>query len=440
MTGSGASTNARTWLVAGLVAGALLRILALPLPGTGDVLTWKIWSYSAAHDVTQVYGVGGDPPVHRELHWRSESTTVDYPPFVLGELALAGRLYRHFRPDFDDSAWLTACVKLPGLIFEAGFVALLLTRGRRWLGDGARWAAMVFWLNPLVILNGATLGYLDAEMTVPLMLALVTAWNEQPVAAGVLTALAVLTKAQAIFVVPAIAVTLAARTPRARALAAAAAGTIGTSALVLLPFVIRGAGRNLVQAVGRLATHDMLSGQAANIWWIVTWVLRVGVVWTEWGARRALTQVIGILAISRVEELGYPNARPVGLALVAIAIGWACWRMRRLTQLSQAAALGAWCAYAYAMLAAQVHENHWYPVVPLLILAAASDRRYRGVLAAISIIAALNLYLFYGLGFGWPPITHRTWTGIDATVVLAVVNVFVFARFGRLMNSSSRAA
>ena len=105
------------------------------------------------------------------------------------------------------------------------------------------------------------------------MLALISAWNEQPVTAGVLTALAVLTKAQAIFVVPAIAVTLAARNPGARALAAAAAGAIATSALVLLPFVIRGAGRNLVQAVSRLAP------------------------------------------------------------------------------LSQAAALGAWCAYAYAMLA-----------------------------------------------------------------------------------------
>ena len=145
MTGSGASTNARTWLVAGLLAGALVRVLTLPLPGTRDVLTWKIWSYSASHDVTQVYGVGGDPPVRRELHWGRQSTTVDYPPFVLGELALAGRLYRLVRP---------------------GFVALLATRGRRWLGDGARWAAMAFWLNPLVILNGATLGYLDAEMTV----------------------------------------------------------------------------------------------------------------------------------------------------------------------------------------------------------------------------------------------------------------------------------
>src|SRR5262245_8297347 len=201
MTGSAAFTKSRRWLVLGLTAGAVLRALALPLQGTGDVLTWKIWSYSAAHDVTQVYGVGGDPPIRRVLHWRDEATTVDYPPFVLGELALAGRLYRHFCPAFDDTRWLNACVKLPGLIFEAGFVALLLTRGRRWLGDRAPWAAMAFWLNPLVLLNGATLGYLDAEMAVPLMLALLSAWSEGAVAAGVLTAIAILTKAQAVFVV-----------------------------------------------------------------------------------------------------------------------------------------------------------------------------------------------------------------------------------------------
>jgi hypothetical protein len=83
--------------------------------------------------------------VRRELHWRSESTTVDYPPFVLGELALAGRLCRHFRPH-STTPLADRCVKLPGLIFEAGFVALVLARPalarrRRAL------AAMAFWLN-----------------------------------------------------------------------------------------------------------------------------------------------------------------------------------------------------------------------------------------------------------------------------------------------------
>jgi hypothetical protein len=331
-------------------------------------------------------------------------------------------------------------VKLPGVVFEAGFVALLLTHGRRWIGDVAPWAALAFWLNPLVILNGPVLGYLDAEMTVPLMLALVCAFGEHPAVAGALTALAVLTKAQAIFVVPAIAITLVARDTRLRALVVAVASGLVTSILVISPFVIRGAGRNLAQAVGRLATHDMLSGQAANMWWIVTWVLRVAAVWTAWGARRALTQIIDILAISRVVDLGYPDARHVGLTLVVIAVVWGCWRMRHLTRLAEAAALAAWCAYAYAMLAAQVHENHWYPAVPLLVLAAAADRRYRGVLAAVTVIAALNLYLFYGLGADWPEVTHRSWTGIDATVVLAVVNVFVFARFARLLATDAPAA
>ena len=37
--------------MAAFATGALLRVLAVPLPGTADVLTWKIWSYSAAHDV-----------------------------------------------------------------------------------------------------------------------------------------------------------------------------------------------------------------------------------------------------------------------------------------------------------------------------------------------------------------------------------------------------
>ena len=115
-----------------------MRVLTLPLPGTRDVLTWKIWSYSASHDVTQVYGVGGDPPVRRELHWGRQSTTVDYPPFVLGELALAGRLYRLVRPAFDDSAWLTACVKLPGLIFEAGGGSAMARAGPPWRSGSIR--------------------------------------------------------------------------------------------------------------------------------------------------------------------------------------------------------------------------------------------------------------------------------------------------------------
>jgi hypothetical protein len=184
----------------------------------------------------------------------------------------------------------------------------------------------------------------------------------------------------------------------------------------------------------------MLSAQAANVWWIFTWALRVADVRSEWGWWRALTQDVRILGITRAEALGYPNPREIGLTFVVAAIGWACWRSRRLTSLGQTAALAAWCAYAYAMLAAQVHENHWYPVVPFLALAAGADRRYVGPFVAISAIGAINLLLFYGVGSDWPPIVSRAWTGIDASVLLAFVNVGVFAWFGWRLSSAFPAA
>jgi hypothetical protein len=50
----------RSTVVGLLLAGAVLRAAALPLPGTGDVGSWKIWSFAAATDPAGVYGVGGN--------------------------------------------------------------------------------------------------------------------------------------------------------------------------------------------------------------------------------------------------------------------------------------------------------------------------------------------------------------------------------------------
>src|SRR5207253_2125023 len=73
----------RRVLAAAVVTGLLLRILALPLPGTGDVVIWKVWSFAGSNDLTSMYGIGGSPPERRALHWRGEAMTVDYPPVAL---------------------------------------------------------------------------------------------------------------------------------------------------------------------------------------------------------------------------------------------------------------------------------------------------------------------------------------------------------------------
>ena len=424
---------ARRLLVPGLILGALLRAAALPSRGTGDVDVWKIWSFSAAHDLTGVYGVGGSPPERRLLHWQGNETTVNYPPIAMAEMAAAGRLYGWWDPLFKDSSALNAAVKLPALAAEALLIGLILTWGRRRFGpEAAAWTALTMALNPALVLAGPVLGYVDALMAVPAVAALAAADAGAGWLAGMLATVAVFTKPQAIVACPVIGVILMSRHHGWRPAVGAVFGASLTSASVLLPYVARGAWANMVQALGRLATHDMLSGNAANIWWIFTWILRVIDVAGEWGWWRALSQEVRILAISRAVALGYPNARVVGTVLVTVACGWAAWRARRAS-FAAAAALAGWSAYAYAILAAQVHENHLYLAVPFFVVAAGLDRRYRALLWWVSAIFALNLLLFYGFGRGLPFPLDRHWTGIDASVLLACVSVGVFVwSVGRL--------
>lgn len=429
--------SGRRQLIVALILGAAIRAWGLPQPGTGDVLIWKVWSFAAAHDVTGMYGVGGSPPERRVLHWRGIEMTVDYPPVSLYELGLAGKAYQALRPTFDDSPWLNVAVKAPGLLCEIALVVLLLWSAPAVVGEArARYAAIAVWLGPAVLLNGPILGYLDAEMTVPLAMAVWLIGRDNAVAVGALTALAVMTKAQVAFAVPVVvALTLWPARARLTTMVALGAGAAGVSVLAVLPFVLRGAWTNLVQAVSRLASHDMLSGQQANIWWILTWFLRVQDDYRDAGWIRALRQDTRILGIERAMELGYPNARVVGLTLVAAGLAWACWRARRVRGPADGFALAAWSLHLYAVAAAQVHENHLYAAALLLAPAAGFADRYRRIFWSVSTVAALNLYLFYGFGDGWPSVVPRAITFIDATVVLSVANVAAFAWFTAVLAS-----
>ena len=164
-------------LIAGfLFLGASIRIALLPLPGSPDVGSWKAWSFAASTDSTALYGVGGDPPQRRLINWRGIKSTTEYPPLALYELGVVGRIYAAIDPAYADSRLLTALIKMPGLAAELAVVLALLVWGRRVLGaDAANWTAIAIWLNPAIILNGAALGYLDAQMAMPAVLALVAA-------------------------------------------------------------------------------------------------------------------------------------------------------------------------------------------------------------------------------------------------------------------------
>lgn len=423
-----------TFLVA-LVVSLAIRVLALPLPGTEDMMVWKIWSYAGAHDVLGMYGIGGDPPERRRLEFRGRFTTVDYPPAALYEMALAGTLYRRLFPDYPNDWTLTAAVKLPGLVAGIALTAALYVGIGRLTRDvfAARFAAVAYWCNPATILNAEVLGYLDPLMLAPAVTAMLALHLDAALLAGALFAMALLTKPQALLLGPAFALATW-HTGGLRRLLTTGATAVATIIAGALPYLLAGAGRNMQVAFGSWqARRDILSGNAANLWWIATWLARSYNVVPLLGVPGALLmRVQRILAISSWMEMGLPNPRPIGQALVVAGTGWGLWTTWRCARPAVHFALAAFTVHVFFTLGVSVHEHHLMSAVPMLAAAAALDRRFRPIFYLVSAIVALNMNFFYGINRGWGAIP-RSITGLDATVVLACVNLAALIWHARVL-------
>lgn len=422
-----------------LLVGALIRCAALPLGGTHDTVPWRIWSYNAAVEgVSRLYGVGGTPPEWRTLSYLGAEGQATYPPLALYELGLAGRAYRALNHGAFPNTWpLMVAIKMPALLADVGTALLIYFVVRRTNERTARWSTLAYWLNPGIVLDGAALGYLDPQFMLPILASLVAASSGRAALAGVLAAAAVLTKPQPVIMGPAIALALwhstTDATVRMKRFAWSLLAGVACAALLAGPVFAAGGGPNLLQAMGRLEAHDMLSGNATNVWWIVGWIVRAVYSVEDYGVVGAFTHETRILAVSRFIEVGGPNPRTIATLMVVVAMAWAVWTARRGRDLWLWAGLSAFLVHAYAVLAVQVHENHLFAAVPLLALAAAGRAGFRPVFVAMSAIFALNLNLFYGISedAGWA--IPRGLTVIDMTVVLAVVNCAALVWHGRVL-------
>ncbi len=412
----------------------LVRLVGLPLPGTEDVEVWKLWSHAGADDVLGVYGVGGTPPERRLLEFRGRYTTVDYPPVALYQMAVVGKAYRALFPDYPNDWRLTAAVKLPGFFAGLTLTWLLYATVRRLTGSHARaqWIALAFWANPATILNAEVLGYLDPLLMLPSVMAIVCLHLQRPVWAGALLAIAVLIKPQGILVGPAF-LMAAWHTGGVRRIVTAGASCAVWLVLGVLPFVLVGALPNMLLAFGSWqGRRDILSGYAANLWWIATWLARAYNMIPQFGFPGAYFEpVFRILAITSWMEMGLPNPRPFGTVLIAVACLWALWQTRRSPRLAVHASLAAFTVQAFFVLGVSVHEHHMMLAVPFLAIAAALEPAFRPIFFALSASVALNMNLFYGIsrGYGWA--IPRTITPIDLSVLLAFVNVGLLFWHGR---------
>jgi Glycosyltransferase family 87 len=411
--------------------GLLVRVATLPLPGHDDVITWKIWSYAATENLTGMYGVGGTPPERGIVRWGERWSTVDYPPFFLYEYGLVGRVFKAIFPDYPDGLRLLVAIKLPVLLANAALAWLLFATVRRVTerDDAAWWAALAYWLNPATMFGGEMLGYVDPLLTLPAMCGLVLAWTGRRLWAGVLIAIAVATKPQAVLIGPAFALLLW-QTAGVSGIVGAGAAFMATLAAVALPFAMRGAMGNMWLAFGSFVERrDTMSAFAANVGWLINWALRSSMGVPELGWRAYLQVVPRPLAISRFEELGYPNPRPFCAVIIAGVVAWAMWMVHRTKDLAAIAALGAFTVHAFFVLNVGMHESHQLFEIPLLVLAAALRPGLRPLLVAVSAIVTLNINFYYGISLGWGWAIPRQITGIDVSVVLAFLNVATLAWF-----------
>jgi hypothetical protein len=424
-----------------LALATLVRLAGLPLRGTEDVGTWKIWMVAAAKDVTTVYGVGGHPPVRGELHWKQFTTTVDYPPVALYELGAMGQLYRLVDPAFDDGPLLTAAVKLPGLFFGIALTALLWWTVTHFTQDtrAAEAVAVAYWANPATILNGEVLGYLDPLMMFPAIASVVLLHLNAAEWAGASLAIAIFTKPQAILLAPLFALA-AWNVGGTRAMVGAVVGGTLTTAVIMLPFALIGALPNMWLAFGSfIARRDILSGYAANIWWIVNYLLRAWYQIPRLGVVPAyLAPVHRIMAVSTFQEVGFPNPRPFGTLLAATTTAWGLWQLRHARELALHLLGAAFIVHAFFVLSVGVHEHHMMLTVPLLALAAALRRSLWPLFWVISAIVALNMNLFYGIGLGVGWSVPRRLLLIDLSVLLSVANVLALVWHGRMVMREAR--
>jgi hypothetical protein len=336
-----------------------------------------------------------------------QNNFADYPPFasvILLFVAKAG----------------AACSIDTFFAFKISlFLALLCTTLCFWAWT--RDAAMTGLLAFSLFFNGVALCYLDTYFAPTLILSLWALQRKRLALFSLLFTASCLIKWQPLVIAPFLALHAASlatdRSDDRRAMAVVGLRLVAP-ALGLILFVVAVFGYRPIVASLRMAlNHTLLSGNALNFNWLVTWFLH----------------------LFQPERFGAIKDGLVNLVFINPAEGWAraikwvfiffylgvLWRLFK-TRASFAGAIECALAgyLAYFVFNIGVHENHLFLATVLAAVLAPGNW-----LRAILIVAMsnLNLIIFYGftgggLGFG------RV-VGIDVTLIFATVNVLLFLYF-----------
>jgi hypothetical protein len=379
------------------ILSVLTAMIFARSPGTDDFDVWRLWVRNAS-----TLGLVNGYSANAET----------YPPlasaFLFGASKLPGL---SGRPEIDPF----------GAIKLAIFVFLLLSAVVTWLWTRDMKITLILYFA--LLLNSVALGYIDIFFAPSLLLSLWMLRKRRLLWFSVFFTLSFLTKWQPILIAPFIMLYALDIRPDShwrhvdpkRFLS-----HVILPAFTMIGLIIIMYGYTPVERAFKLSLTDpILSGNALNLNWIITYFMHVGQPGRYGGLQNGMANYVtdapGVITIvPRLLFYGFYGASIVLLLR----------REKTFQNLLIFATLGVLSYYTFNV---GVHENHLFLATILASLMFWLDVRLRVVSVILILISNINMFLFYGVDgtLHFP----RTIGSLDMSLPLAAFNVLFFFYF-----------
>lgn len=419
------------------VLGFVIRIFGGFFYGTGDVEWWKGWTnYAVKNNLTEIYSNNDDSfylkmikekkgfdeivGTLREIPYKSFNyTRTEFryiqPPIFIYTLSASGYVYKAINHNILNGRIFNFFVNIFPLIASAlitltiyKFLSKIKSKKVAILGS------LIYWLNPLVILNSPLQGYQDPVCALFAVLSVFFCYNKKIYLSLLFLTLAVLTKPQGILVAPIILLVGLLEFSFFKNLKAWLIALL-TGLIITAPFILTHHFLSMLYGILSSNNYIVRLSQGLNFWWVVQDILE----------KKFQIEQIAKLTLNGID------LQLVGLVLMSIFTAINLWYVAYSLKIKNdrnAIVIGAALqVYIFFMLKVGILVNHYFLLIPIFgLIALVSKRNLRNYILISGIFLVQDL-IMYGLGrdFIYPTIfvIGRLFWVSD---IFAVVNVLVF--------------
>ena len=344
---------------------------------------------------------------------------VDYPPLYMYALYFNAWLNHHLTNDSGPGTFPYMFIsRMIPVLCDLLIGCVLFFALRKWGLKSAVVGASLYIFNPAIMYDTSYWGQVDSVYTLFLLLSLQSLEGKKYFLSTLYASVAVLTKLQAFFFVPILAIVLISNLRVKRILGIVLGDVIFVTA-IMFPFigVVGNIASNMFSNFGQ---YPYVTMNALNPWFLLfSYAIPVFK-----QCMRDTNMVYGI------------SFRMVGYLAFAAYTGLVMYQIRKD---ERNLLLGsASIAFASFMLPTEIHERYLFPFFPLFLLIALRKREHIGVYTILTITYLLNLMLaspfggFYSIFY----FVQEALTAIgrfallgNSPRIIAAINTFVFVYF-----------